>query len=396
VPDVEQSGDAERLEVDTGPFAGTPGTFNNPVVISALPFFYSGDTSAAPSDVADSYVPCAPSTNESGGEFVFRLDLAEPAWLTVSVDDVPGDLVDADVHLLTAPDTETCVIRDNVSFSYLASPPSVWIVVDTWVNKDGLELSGAFQLSVTETDSAPAPASCTQSPIQCQESDTLAPFSLSSEPAGAGGCPDGMVGIEEFCIDRYEAALLDDSTDADVAWPPYLYPDDTLVRAVSVPGAVPQGYISQIQASQACIRSGKRLCTNDEWLRACRGPAQTVYPYGNTKQPGSCNDARPCHPVVQYFESTADWIWSELGHPCINQLPDSVALTGAHPDCVSVEGVFDLMGNLHEWTADPSGTFRGGFYVDTEINGPGCLYATTAHGVSHWDYSTGFRCCSDL
>ena len=43
----------------------------------------------------------------------------------------------------------------------------------------------------------------------------------------------------------------------------------------------------------------------------------------------------------------------------------------------------------------PEGTFRGGFYVDTMINGPGCLYATTAHNVYHWDYSTGFRCCAD-
>jgi formylglycine-generating enzyme required for sulfatase activity len=57
--------------------------------------------------------------------------------------------------------------------------------------------------------------------------------------------------------------------------------------------------------------------------------------------------------------------------------------------------VLDLMGNLHEWTADPAGTFRGGFYVDTVRNGPGCLYRTTAHDVGHRDYSTGFRCCAD-
>ena len=60
----------------------------------------------------------------------------------------------------------------------------------------------------------------------------------------------------------------------------------------------------------------------------------------------------------------------------------------------SADGLFDLMGNLHEWTADPAGTFRGGFYVDTVINGNGCLYRTTAHDVAHWDYSTGFRCCA--
>jgi hypothetical protein len=53
-----------------------------------------------------------------------------------------------------------------------------------------------------------------------------------------------------------------------------------------------------------------------------------------------------------------------------------------------------MMGNLHEWTADPAGTFRGGFYVDTVRNGNGCLYATTAHNTSYRDYSTGFRCCA--
>jgi formylglycine-generating enzyme required for sulfatase activity len=63
---------------------------------------------------------------------------------------------------------------------------------------------------------------------------------------------------------------------------------------------------------------------------------------------------------------------------------------------VTAEGAFDMMGNLHEWTADPAGTFRGGYYVDTERNGPGCLYVTTAHNSAHWDYSTGFRCCADL
>ena len=46
-------------------------------------------------------------------------------------------------------------------------------------------------------------------------------------------------------------------------------------------------------------------------------------------------------------------------------------------------------------TSDPGGTFRGGFYVDTAVNGPGCTYRTTAHSASYSDYSTGFRCCAD-
>jgi formylglycine-generating enzyme required for sulfatase activity len=79
----------------------------------------------------------------------------------------------------------------------------------------------------------------------------------------------------------------------------------------------------------------------------------------------------------------------------LNQLPDSLDRTGDNAGCQTPEGVFDMMGNLHEWTADPDGTFRGGFYVDTRINGEGCLYTTTAHSVAYGDYSTGFRCCSD-
>ena len=74
----------------------------------------------------------------------------------------------------------------------------------------------------------------------------------------------------------------------------------------------------------------------------------------------------------------------------------AVTLTGARAGCVSADGAFDMMGNLHEWTANPAGTFRGGFYVDTARNGPGCQYATTAHDRSYWDYSTGFRCCAEL
>jgi formylglycine-generating enzyme len=69
--------------------------------------------------------------------------------------------------------------------------------------------------------------------------------------------------------------------------------------------------------------------------------------------------------------------------------------TGAKKACATPEGVFDIVGNLHEWTADPAGTFRGGYYVDTWLNGHGCDYVTTRHDAAYWDYSIGFRCCAD-
>jgi len=231
----------------------------------------------------------------------------------------------------------------------------------------------------------------------CDPTVMTVPQATFVEAGGDAGCPDGMARVDTFCIDRYEAVLVEVLADGSTRpFSPFFNPESRTVRALSVADAVPQGYITGDQAAAACAEAGKRLCTDTEWLRACQGAAGNTYPYGDTRQDGVCNDARSQHPVVEYFGTTEDWIWSELGHPCISQQDDTVARTGAHTGCVTADGVYDMMGNLHEWTADPSGTFRGGFYVDTVVNGEGCLYATTAHSTGHWDYSTGFRCCADV
>ena len=85
-----------------------------------------------------------------------------------------------------------------------------------------------------------------------------------------------------------------------------------------------------------------------------------------------------------------------MNDPRLHQLPRTVEKTGARSECVSEAGVYDLVGNLHEWVADPDGTFVGGFFMDTFQNGEGCEYRTTAHRRDYHDYSTGFRCCRDV
>ncbi|MDX9720994.1 MAG: SUMF1/EgtB/PvdO family nonheme iron enzyme [Myxococcota bacterium] len=236
----------------------------------------------------------------------------------------------------------------------------------------------------------PSNASTSCDPLQHPQPN----LGLAPAP-GTGGCPEGMLRIDDFCVDRFEAALIELHDDQSSSpWSPFHNPGTRRVRAVSIEGAIPQGYISGAQAASACAEAGKRLCSDNEWLRACQGAQGWTFPYGNSRQPGLCNDARSPHPVVELFGSNEPWIWNELDNACINQLPESLARTGQHPQCVSQDGAFDLMGNLHEWTADPEGTFRGGFYVDTIVNGDGCLYRTGAHSFGYWDYSTGFRCCS--
>lgn len=231
----------------------------------------------------------------------------------------------------------------------------------------------------------------------CDPKQKVSPNVGLKELAGLGGCALGMVRVARYCIDQFEASLVEVLSQGQLRpWSPYFNPGTRRVRALSLRNAVPQGYISGFQAEQACKEAGKRLCTDTEWLRACQGSQKRVYPYGSSRRPGVCNDARALHPAIEYFGTSASWVFSKIQNPCLNQLRNSLARTGVRSGCVTQEGIFDMMGNLHEWTANGSGVFRGGYYVDTYRNGPGCLYRTTAHNRQHWDYSTGFRCCADL
>jgi sulfatase modifying factor 1 len=219
------------------------------------------------------------------------------------------------------------------------------------------------------------------------------------DTAPEGPCPADMVPVEDtFCVDAYEARLQewDGSTWVDAS--PYDTVDGRQVRAVPAAGELPQAYISGDEAADACAAAGKRLCTSEEWLAACRGPDDFTWPYGDSYRDGACNDDYPgSHPVTDYFgTSTGVWDGTHMNDPGINQQPDTVAFGGEFDECESAWGAFDLHGNLHEWVDDPDGTFRGGFYADAAINGAGCGYVTTAHTTTYHDYSTGFRCCAAL
>jgi hypothetical protein len=219
-------------------------------------------------------------------------------------------------------------------------------------------------------------------------------------------CPSDMVMIgRSFCIDVYEGTLVQMMPDgSEKPWPFYqTLPHGVVTRAVSAAGVFPQGYISGTQAAAACGRSGKRLCRADEWRNACMGPKKTTFPYGNHRETGRCNDNG--RSAMRFFNPQLDgkrehlWMWGHNGNmidPRLNQLAGTLTRTGERDGCTNEYGVYDMVGNLHEWVDDPNGTFQGGYYLDTHLNGDGCNYRTTAHAVTHYDYSTGFRCCADV
>ena len=174
------------------------------------------------------------------------------------------------------------------------------------------------------------------------------------------------------------------------------------MKAVTRAGVTPQGYISKNEAESACKAAKKRLCSGDEWEKACRGKKPTTFPYGDERKSGYCNDSGRAPLAALHPELGAEGVYASgaaMNDPRINEAPNTVAPTGSFAKCKNGFGVFDMVGNLHEWIADvhggTRGTFRGGYYQDTHLNGDGCSYRTVAHDVSYHDYSTGFRCCAD-
>ncbi len=204
-----------------------------------------------------------------------------------------------------------------------------------------------------------------------------------------------------YCIDRYEASLVEVLDDGrEVAWSPFESVEGRRVRAVSRSNVTPQGYISGKEAARACAASGKRLCKSREWLKACMGPEKKKYGYSDNNEPRRCNDYGRS-PLGAYLRAggklTGDslWTWGTMNEPALNQFDRTLAPTGSHRECTNGYGVYDMVGNLHEWVDEARGMFRGGYYQDTHINGDGCSYRTKAHPTTYHDYSTGFRCCSD-
>ncbi|MDP7039936.1 MAG: metallophosphoesterase, partial [Myxococcota bacterium] len=129
------------------------GAPENPIEVIAFPFNDTRDTQAPAADAWDSY-SCAPDTNESGGEFVYKLSLPSGGDLAVELAESPD--VDVDIHLLSHLDPDDCLERHNTELSTHLEAGTYYIVVDTWSN--GAEtFSGTYDLSITFTPDAPSP-----------------------------------------------------------------------------------------------------------------------------------------------------------------------------------------------------------------------------------------------
>ncbi len=220
--------------------------------------------------------------------------------------------------------------------------------------------------------------------------------------AAAGrGCPEGMARIRDFCMDRFEITLVDAEG---TARPYFQAPPRGMdgLRARSIAGAFPQGYLSREAADKACRNAGKRLCTLDEWQSACSGNGTRKFPYGSSPVTGMCNAGkRDPHILDKHFPDIPHMrrTGKHFNDPALLQDPDYLMRTGSKAECVTPEGVYDMDGNLSEWVSDTvqkdgrtHGTFAGDAF--SGHGSAGCARKTSAHTSDYHDYSMGARCCS--
>jgi hypothetical protein len=253
----------------------------------------------------------------------------------------------------------------------------------------------------------------------------LPPLLPGTPPAVSSGCPPEMVSIRgQFCIDRYEASLVDARERALSPYYPashdellHVYgvfrqvtpknhapalplpPDFALSeafepRARSLPALVPSGYLSGVLARRVCENAGKRLCAPAEWTTACKGQNASKFPYGDTYQDGVCNVFRASHPAVILYDDASK---NHLD-PRLNLTEDDAGpllrKTGATARCRSdwgADAIYDMVGNLDEWVDEERGAFQGGFY--SRSTREGCDARITVHPPAYSDYSLGVRCC---
>jgi hypothetical protein len=166
-------------------------------------------------------------------------------------------------------------------------------------------------------------------------------------------------------------------------------------RACSKPSVIPWSSVTEAQAATACnaivLANGThaRLCTAAEWQLACEGPTPTSPSWSYSTSPGTyvaqvCNDVnRTATPAV----------WT-TGF-------DNGKAQKCDTDWAAAGKLYDLSGNLMEWTSDNQvlgGTtyyaVRGGAF-NTPGGGTTCEFSFNILPTGFANNDVGFRCCAD-
>jgi len=150
------------------------------------------------------------------------------------------------------------------------------------------------------------------------------------------------VGGKTVCVDAYE------------------YPNQ--------PDATPKDMVSQEEAARICTNEGKHLCSIEEWQAACRGKDGFKFSYGNSYKQSKCNTNTK-----------------------------AAKRSGRKTQCRSWYGMYDMNGNLWEWTSSTSKQHPDKFLVAggawNTNNESSCSVSKFSFYPQNQYPSVGFRCC---
>ncbi len=189
---------------------------------------------------------------------------------------------------------------------------------------------------------------------------------VKAVPAGVPDMMEVTYGDQHFFMDTFESGVVEG-------------------KAATGKHVVPGTRMSWFAAKDACEASGKRMCSEAEWIAACQGAAPvddngngqfaddliegTAYPYSDYHERGRC--------------------WDDKDRDAMRPV-----YTGEMPGCVSKDGIYDLTGNVEEWVGDkPENAVLLGGGFDTSKDHARCFRRNDTFGAGFANKRTGFRCC---
>jgi len=173
--------------------------------------------------------------------------------------------------------------------------------------------------------------------------------------------PEHTMNVKAFYIDKYEVTNLQyaESLKSTGRKPPQHF----------VNGQVPAGkadhpvvYVSWYDAKSYCEWAGKRLPSDIEWEKAARGTDGRTYPWGNDFN-------------IAFVNSPVRWVELKL-------IGDTTPV-GAFEKGKSVYGLYDMSGNVWEWTSSAYEPYPGNTRKSELYGGN----YRTLKGGSWWDCS---------
>lgn len=268
------------------------------------------------------------------------------------------------------------------------------------------EVNGNFTAVATAINTTDGELNAVEADVATLQTDVTA---LQTD-----GCPADMTEVGDFCVDTFEAHLIDSNggiTSASLCDETGASCSDTPVNAATAifaqnnATAVPAASITWFQAAQACANVGKRLPTNAEWQMAAAGSNAQLATAGagtdcnifgggtgsaTAPANGAGSNCRSNYGAINMIGNVQEWVadWSQAGGTSTPTNATNSTTYGAD-NAIAVQAA-DLQGNGNNF---PAAIYRGGDYNAGNGGANAGEFAIAYNAAPSAVFPTiGFRC----